>query len=138
MSTWLELLGLEFQYIEEKDCVEPKAKLDSKKDHVVGDMTKDQKKLYTYWLNLQREAEQTLLAARYENDEGRQKEILLKAEELGAKAGVIREIFWISLRDEFALWGKGEIGVRKGFKVVWSEEENEPKTLRDFLSRLGF
>ena len=138
MSTWLKLLPLELQSIPEREYINPKAKVDPKKDHIVGDMTEDQKKLYTRWLNLEQVFEQTLLEAKYETDEDKQKKLLIKVEELHTKAEVVKEIFWISVRDEFELWGKGAIGVRKGFKVVWSEEENEPKTLRDFLSRLGF
>lgn len=37
----------------------------------------------------------------------------------------LRNIFWVSVNEEFSLWDKNGIGVRKGFKVVWMDRDSK-------------
>ena len=139
MSTWLKLLPLELSEITE--YVEPQTELDPQKFHVLGEMTEDLKKLYTLWFTLAKQKDEYLLAARYAKDEKEEKLNLTRAIELGEKTEVVKQIFWISLRDEFNLWNKlvideVMIGVSKGFKVVWSERPSGPRNLLDYLRGL--
>jgi hypothetical protein len=43
------------------------------------------------------------------------------------QADTLMEVFWTSCRAAFPeLWGKSLIGMRKGWKIVWSEHESRP------------
>lgn len=116
MSTFIKLLPLEMDEV--KEYREPDMEL-REKDHVVGDMSDSLKKLWTLWKQTAYRADELKLQLRY----GEQNTSVGQARELESKAQVIRDIFWIAVNDEFELWGKLRVGVRKGFKVVWNEEE---------------
>lgn len=130
MSTWLKFLSLELGEI--ADFLEPRVEFDPREDIYVGEMIEDLKRLYTLWQNYDRVADQYLLEARHAKSENEMKSAFLKAKELKERADVLENIFWISLKDEFGLWDKPSIGVRRGFVVVWSEGRG----LKDFLDFL--
>ncbi|MBI2124849.1 hypothetical protein HYT92_03590, partial [Candidatus Pacearchaeota archaeon] len=47
------------------------------------------------------------------------------------KCDLLDSLLWFALRDEFKLWGKHSVGIKKGFVVVWADEtskENEEKS----------
>jgi len=122
MSTFLRLLPLELAEIEEDSFIEPEDEV-APNEHVVGEMTPDQKRLYTKCRLLRKEGLDVLnnltICRRNEQQQ------LAKASELARKSQAISEMFWVAINDEFALWDKDHIGVREGFKVVWIESNNE-------------
>lgn len=132
MSNWIKLLPLELHEIEEGEFCEPETGPESGKDNIVGEMSIDLKRIYTRYRTLRESADRAAIDAKYAKKEEQRKEFLIKALELHEKAEAMESIFWISVKDEFGLWGKESIGVRKGFLVVWSEAE-APKSFIDFL-----
>ncbi len=50
-------------------------------------------------------------------------------------------LFWIFLKtefDEYRLWEKDSVGVKKKFKVVWRESSSSGPTIGDIFGYLGF
>ena len=121
MSNWLKLLPTELSLVD--NFVEPEDDMQSN-DNYVGDMTTELKKLYTLWKRLSEVAARSKVD--YEFSNASTKEALLaKWAELREKAKTLRYIFWVCVQDEFPeLWSRESIGVRRGFKVVWSEEKD--------------
>lgn len=114
MSTWLKLLPLELQEIQ--DYAEPKQEL-SPNDDYVGEMSIDLKKLFTLLRSSQKALAAAIVEAQFGDVQAG------KVRELRQKAKAIEDIFWISVKDEHSLWEKERVGVRRGFRVVWSEPE---------------
>ena len=129
MTTWIKLLPLEISNITE--MWEPEQEVDEAFDHPVGEMSDDLRKLFSLWRQTQKCAEQLILEARYSHNADEQKSLGTRAFEIQKKAEVLREIFWISVRDEFGLWNKDAIGVCRGYLVIWSDKK--PMTFLDFL-----
>lgn len=128
MSTFLKLLPLELQDIQ--NYIEPRQKK-MEGDHVVGVMSDDLKKL---WTLCQQYAESSAKAeAKLRFGSGVEEELGGKVNELSEKAKVLRDIFFIAVCDEFELWDKKSTGVRKGFEVVWTEEDD---SLPPFIRRI--
>lgn len=127
MSTFIKLLPLELAEI--KEFQEPTADV-VKGDHVVGEMSEDLKKLWTLWKQSAYRASELSLQHRY----GQQNVTKAQATEAETKAEVLNIIFWIAIHDEFSLWDKNSTGVRRGFKVVWSDETHPD--IPQFLRRL--
>ena len=51
----------------------------------------------------------------------RQKEL----RSVSKKSEVVSTMMLVSIRDQYDLWDKPEVGVRKGWQVVWSELSEE-------------
>lgn len=122
MSTWLKLLPLEMTTVE--DFREPTDKIDPRYDHIVGEMSDDLKRLYTLWMQIDRESERLAHEAKWESDEAKKRQLVTNVYEIYKKAEILQEIFWISLKDDYQLWDKPSVGVRKNYQVVWTEERN--------------
>ena len=123
ISTFLALLGLELDSLDEKDIYEPDHEV-SPKDKKCGDLNDNLIKLYSLWQNCEKSAAEKMMEARYSRGTEDQKaEASLKAYELGSKASFIGELFWIEVKDTCHLWDKENIGVRRGRIVVWYEPE---------------
>ena len=116
MSTWLKLLPLELSGIDEPDLVEPGYTL-GRNDNPVGEMSDMVKRLFTLGQLLEKDANQANLDARFCTDRRKKVELQTRANEFITKATVIKELMWISIKDEFGLWNMN-VGVRAGFKVV--------------------
>jgi len=132
MITFIELLPLELREI--TDYLEPNSATGTN-DHEVGTMSKDLKKLYTLWNNAKKNA----IIMRAEREFGRvdnETEYDAKIEEIAERAEVLRRIFWFCVRIEHSLWGKDSIGVRKGFTVVWSDQDLGESPLRRLFEGL--
>ena len=115
MTTWLKLLPLELQEI--TDFIEPPQKV-VRGDNLVGVMSDDLKKLYTLWMLVDKEAEQSKLNYRFTH----KPEDEHKALEYGAKTEALRCLFWVCLKEEFDLWSKSISGIREGWQVCWTDE----------------
>jgi hypothetical protein len=130
--SWLKLLSIELANL--KQLVEPNPEVDPIRDHVVGVASEELQRLYTLANQLEEASEYTKLQAKFGKDDSIKEEAAKKAYELHKKSEVIREIFWLCLNDEFELWDKPSVGVRKGFVVVYSDPK--PPSFLDFLKGL--
>ncbi len=130
MSTFIKLLPLEMADI--KTYSEPHQKI-TPNDNIVGDMSDDLKKLLTITILSGRKFAEMQVERKFgnlENDENWEG----KFREAQEKTELLTKIFWVAVRDEFSMWDKGSIGVRKGFKVVWLDESSG--SFMDFLNNL--
>ncbi len=134
-KAWLDLLGLELEDIPLEELVEPEMEVNDECDHRVGTADDDLRRLYTKWQQLRETAERTALDARYTRDVVVRKEIEARASELIQKSEIVKELFWACLKDSFGLWGKAAVGIRKGWIVIWTEEEESgfPEMLKRFF-----
>jgi len=130
MTTWLKLLPMELEEIEE--LIEPPLEFNPQTERKIGEMSEDLKKLYTLWQNLEKEFAQQIVQARFARNERERKLTYLKLNETKERAEVLQRLFWISVRDEFKLWEEDTIAVRKGFLIVVVEEDR-PRTIFDLL-----
>ena len=128
MSNWIDVIKMEIKVIGEDELFEPHAEASSN-DHIVGDLDDDLKKIYTLALRWEKVATEMLLGARYINDDDRRYQDIVKANELHRKSEILIDIFWVSIKDTFELWQKPAIGIRKGWKVVWSDANPIPPIL---------
>jgi len=129
---WLKFLLIELSEIKMEDFIEPSGDI-GPADREVGQMTEDQKKIFTLVQKNERAAAEYLINGRYAQNDNVRNEALKKASELKQKSDTLREIMWISIKDEFGLWAES-IGVRKGFKVV-TTSPSSPNFL-DFLRNI--
>lgn len=122
MLKWLETLNKEIEGV----CVETIKESDSEIEEgetVAGDVSIDHQKLFTLTRKYHRLADKKLIAMKFaQNKEAGQEH---EAELLMAKARaeILMQIFWASLKDEFQLWDKESVGFRKGWKVTWKDED---------------
>jgi hypothetical protein len=119
--TWLNDLQLELENLDGKPF-EPNNEV-KKDEHVVGIADPDVRKLYSLAMQWQKSSMETAVAARFINKRNEQEESFETAAILQKKSELLMEIFWVSLKEAFNLWDKSSIGVREGWKVVWSEPE---------------
>lgn len=123
MGTFWKLLSLELGSLDQNDFYEPDVKL-RPDDHVVGDLSEDLIRLYTMWRLLEKQTAEKIMEAKFGRLSDEQRvELLSKTFELHHKAQFLSDLFWIEVKDEYHLWGKFDIGVREGRKVVWFEEK---------------
>ncbi len=135
--TWLSLIKIELENLDLQDPkfrgLEPNTRLDTARDQIVGDAADDIRKLYVLALHWDKTACETATAARYLARED-QPEQLRKVAELQRKSEILMDILWVSLKDSFGLWDKPAVGLRKGWKIVWYEQEGLP--IADILGGL--
>src|SRR3989344_4963099 len=43
------------------------------------------------------------------------------------KCDLLDSLLWLTVRDEFKLWGKRSVGIKKGFVAVWTDEVGKKK-----------
>jgi len=133
MSTWIRLLPLELDSMDEAELIEPDNEVKDG-EVVVGEMSSVCKRLFVLANLYQKQSEQFNLDSRYcTGDEKTQLEA--KANEFGAKTSLLRTALWISIRDELELWND-QIGVRVGFKVVSRSEDDAPPDISDFFRHM--
>lgn len=136
MGTFLKLLQLELDSLEQSDYFEPEAELGSD-DNVVGELSDDLVRLFTMWRQAQKSMTEKAIQARFGRlDDDKRDELLAQTEEAHLKMHVVSDLFWIEVREEHKLWDKSNIGVRKGRKVVWYEDKG-PTILGFGFSGLG-
>lgn len=122
MGTFLGLLSLELDSLNQNDFYEPEAELQTD-DQIVGDLSEGLIRLFTLWRLTDKQVAAKIMEAKFEHlsVEGVE-ETIIKVRELNNKAELLRDLFWIEVKDEYHLWDKDNIGVRKGRKVVWFKE----------------
>ena len=132
MSTWLKLLTLELDSINESDIIEPVC-TPQKDDHPVGEMSDAARRLFTLARLLEKDAKQCQLDANFCGDKTIRLELEARGYELAAKSEATQALMWISIRDEFKVWHES-VGVRSSFKVVVSP--NADNDIPPFLKKL--
>ena len=131
MNTWLKFLSIELQDITSDKFLEPDANL-RRSDKKIAVMDDDLKRLWTLWQFYEKVAAKCAFDIKYEPGVNVE-ELSVRGMEFQTKAQVLREIFWIAVKDKFGLWYVPSIGVRKGFVIVETEEHEGPG---NFLRRL--
>jgi len=133
--------------IDPKDYIEPEHEMNSEKEHLLGEMSDDLKRLLTLWQRVSQEnqalaqksieiIERTihdLPAIKPGDEEAKKIQAMLKAmvkqqsiaEE---REEALRQVFWVSVWDEFPAAEGYSLAVCKGFKVVWYDKEKEKET----------
>lgn len=124
MPTFLDTVRIELENTDGR-LIEPTAEV-GKKDHVVGVADEDIRKLYGLAMQWDKVAMETAIAARYVNNRADQEQSAERALMLHKKSELLMDLFWASLKDAFDLWQKPSVGIREGWKIVWSEPEVPP------------
>jgi hypothetical protein len=107
-------------------------------DETVGLCLPYMRKLYALAILCGRDRDQIELDHRYSQVSDDPCDVAhAKMNKLKAKCDVLMELFWASVKQELNLWTAGSIGVREGWAVVVTKnDEKEPpiKKFIDFLS----
>lgn len=127
MTTLLDTIGDQLKNFNLDDLAEPETEVDSK-DHVVGEMDADLKRLFGLARQWREAANEVLGKSGCLFHQEHLEHHIEKALELREKSELLGEIFWASVKESFGLWHKSSIGLRKGWKVVWSEPEEDPSS----------
>ncbi len=135
MPTWFDIVKAEVDSVDEKNLFEPQIDIDIEGgDHEIGEADADLKKLYSLATKWQKSSMELMVAAQYVNNREDQEYKIKKAKELGQKSNLLMEIFWVSIKEMYNVWHKPSVGIRKGWRIVWSEPNGEP--LPGFLKDL--
>lgn len=127
-TTWLKLLPLE---LDETKIIEPEDDVKSSETEV-GCLSSDLKKLYSYKRALGEQGMRLSLEVSLRSDKVKKEEMVAQLCRLKMCADIANNLFWLAVNDEFNLWDKSDIGVRKGWIVVWYEN---PDNIEDLLHR---
>ena len=122
MPTLLDTIGDQLKNFNLDDLAEPETEVNSK-DHVVGEMDADLKRLFGLTRQWRDAATEVLGKTGCLFHQEHLEHQIEKAQELYEKSELLSDIFWASIKESFGLWHKPSIGLRKGWKVVWSEPE---------------
>ena len=133
--SWLKILPMELANIDAKELVEPGEEVDPRSDVVVGEASDDLKRIYTLTEKLQEAGVRYSVDARFSKDNNLRSDAEKKVYELHDKLEALMRIFWITLKDDFNLWGKDSVGIRKGWKVTY-KKGGAPTTFLDILKNL--
>ena len=122
MSTFVSMLNIELGSLDESELFEPEQEKTTR-DHVVGEMSLPLVKLFTLWRLTDKDLDERAMKLKWQSkcDSGSMEDFLQEARKLKSRSEVLETIFWHALREEFNLWDKDVIGVRKGRLVVWSK-----------------
>ncbi|MEK7066975.1 MAG: hypothetical protein AAB949_01210 [Patescibacteria group bacterium] len=134
--SWLKMLAMELSSIDTKEYYEPEDEVDSKFDAVAGEASDEIKRIYMLAEKLREAGARYIVDARFSRDNQLRTDAQKKAYELKQKTEVLMQIIWITLKDDFDLWDKYSIGIRKGWKVVYRREDAPPPTFLDLLGNL--
>lgn len=128
--SWPKILIMELSGIDE--FTEPEENV-VKSDCVIGEASEDLKRIYTFAEKLRETGARYVIDARFSKNTQFRIESKKKLCEIQAKIEAVMAIFWITLRDNFDLWDKEGVGIRKGWKVVYRKSESQ-NTLLNFLN----
>ncbi len=97
---------------------EPPLEFNPGKHTVVAEMSEDLKKLFTFWFNIRDAAREWSEKAELTKKSKEKSEALRESKKALAMAQALEEIFWFTLVEKYNLWGKSNIAVTQGFRVV--------------------
>jgi len=119
----LELIG-EIEQADAEMFQPPKKHLPT--DKHIGDIEDSfMKKAFALMTFYSRERDQIAAKLRYEPDN---KELEIEGHKADAKADLLKEFFWFTIRTKFECWHYKEIGVRAGWELVegTTSDDTEP------------
>ena len=122
MSTYLDTLRAELDEMVLDNSIEPLREV-GESDRVVDEADTDLIKLYTLSIRLSEEVVEALKRGYDENDSAVQKRLIDFAQMKARRSDIVKEIFWTSIKDAYDLWDKPSVGIRKGWKITWSDDE---------------
>jgi hypothetical protein len=128
----LSLLLVELNQIEEDQFAEPDSDMQTT-DEDVGEMNDYHKRLYTLARKMGRVAAEALVEGKFNNDATKKQDSMKRAEEYKTKSTIVMDVMWASINDDFSLWDKETVGVRRGFRVVINKSKR-PRGLLEILS----
>lgn len=124
MTAWLKSIQAELERVTGEDAVEPDYE-GCRHDHVVGIADQSLRKLYYLFLQNKKQSQEAAASVLLLSDKEREAK-LQEAAMYDTQADVLRDVFWVSCRHSFPeLWDKPHIGIRKGWKVVWTEHGHQ-------------
>ena len=119
--TWVDMVKMEAENLPAEDMIEPQRELENC-EHVVGELDHQElKKYFTLAMRWNREAADCVKGAAEISDAQAREEELTIAAELHKKSQMIFDISWTSLKDEYRLWDKDSIGIRRGWRVIYKD-----------------
>jgi len=122
MSTWVKLLPLELQEVNE--LMEPTEEIkDGEK--IAGVISDELKKLYTLWKASKKSVELLIVELEYKKATEQERG---KIAELKTKARALEMIFWVGVCDELGLWNNVEMipSIRAGWRVIELKQPESP------------
>ncbi len=140
MTSWLKSIQAELARVTDEDSVEPDYE-GCEHDTPVGIADQDMRRLFFLMLEYQKKSKEAAAAVLMLRGKERE-EKLAEAAYFDTQADVLKDMFWVSCRHAFPeLWAKPNIGIRKGWKVVWTDHENlvgvlDGEGLKEFLDSL--
>lgn len=133
MGTWLDKIQEKMAALSPTQFCSPDREL-GKDDHVVGEASEGLKRLFTVaqsYVDLKVQKLGDALKAIKNREESAK--LRDEANDIGAEARLLTKIFWQSVRDEYPeLADKPEIGIRKDWKIVWTDRSSEEELLNIF------
>ncbi len=129
MLKWMKDVGKEIEGILEAD-VDARDKTLSEvesDDNVVGEVPLDLRKLLVLSRQYKKRSAEAVTAAEFATEEGKiaeNQEVVLASK---TKSRLLNEIFWMSIREMFTLWGEenSSLGIKRGWKVVVCAEDDD-------------
>lgn len=135
MALWSDGIAKQLEGVDMKSVIEPPVEL-KPIDHIVGEANPELRQLWGLVQQLERRASEALIPARYDPSEEKRELYIAKAREYRVKAALVLEIFWATIKDTYDLWDKCEVGIRQGWKIVWSDcQHGQQDGIPDFLRR---
>lgn len=133
MATWLDEIRaeLDLETVEAGDPLEPGDEI-GPGDHEIGMADPEHMRLYVIARRWQKAGMTAAVEAKFAGSVEEREELQVMALQLYEKSDILLTIFWVSIKDSLELWDKPSIGIRKGWKIVWSENDVPP-----FLQLLG-
>jgi hypothetical protein len=133
---WLDLLPQEVELTDVKpgDPLEPASDVEDN-DHQVSVLGDDLKRMYILAVRQKKKSAEIVVEAQYTTDRDERTRLFCRAKEFKEKGEILQRIFWAAVRDQFQLWDKPIVGVRRGWVVVWSDHEGP--TIINLLGGLG-
>jgi hypothetical protein len=123
--TWLDTIQMEAENMSPEDMVEPLSELEPG-EIVVGEIEDDElKKIFGIAMHFREASVETAdLAGRVDDPEARQ-ENLIEAIALRKKSRTLMDISWMTVKDRYDLWQKAQVGIRRGWKVVYRTKASD-------------
>lgn len=125
MAGLLDILRIELENLDNEKIDECLLADIEPSDHDVGEISVELRKYFILSRQFTHGAARMFLEVQLAQNQQTQEEAASKCLELETKAKLLREIFWISLKDEHRLWNKESIGIRRGWRVVWNSPSEE-------------
>lgn len=127
MLKWLTSIELEIRELEDgkqpEELVQPQ-------DHVAGVMDESLQQLWQLARRYTELAEREQLECKHAGADTKEGHHIAHTR-FTYYSEVLVKIFWVEIHERFELWGKHSIGIREGWKVVWSDESGS--SLLDML-----